>query len=213
LSQDGHAHQTLHLLLVEGTWRPLGHCATGSLRTEVRRRRDKRELVTGAQRQLLATAIFSRGGREGGRRTAGAGMCRFGGRTRVVHHYRDGGTHIGEATRPALADLLKSSSLGGGSELPLGGPKTESKMLDDSLLCRESSAGDKNRSQRRQLAVILVPLYAPGQRLCKRFDVRGDMSMESCAGQAPCAEVLRFPLSEQRMRCVTLCAEGLVAWG
>jgi hypothetical protein len=109
---------------------------------------------------------------------------------------------------------LPPSGLGGGSELPLGGAKTELKMLDDSLLCLESGAGDKNRSKRRQLAVIRVPLYALGQRLCKRFDVRGDMCMESCAGQAPLRRLLRFHLlSMQRMRCVTLCAEGLVAWG
>lgn len=103
----GHAHQTLHLLLIQGVWSPLRHCATGGLRAEVRRGRDEGELVTRAQGQLmllLSIAIFSAacrsGGGDGGRSATGARMRRSGGSTRVIHHYRDGGTNIGRRSRP-----------------------------------------------------------------------------------------------------------------
>lgn len=102
-TRDGHAHQTLHLVLVQGTWSLLRHCATGWLWAEVRRRRNKGELVTRSQRQLRIAIISAcrEGGRGGSGSAARARICLFGGRTSAVH-YRGGGTHIGEAFRPRL---------------------------------------------------------------------------------------------------------------
>jgi hypothetical protein len=179
LSQEGHAHQALHLLLVQGAWSLLRHGATGELRAEVRRRRDKGELVTGTQGQL--TAIFpvgSCGGSEGGRSAAGAGMCRIGGSTRVVHHYRDGGTCIGEV--PVQFGSFYWGYLGLKSRTdrrPKAGKRpTRQINLADAGIWRE----------RKVFATAIGCLYVSllfvclgGQCHCKRLGERSSMGNES----------------------------------
>ena len=88
------AHQTLHLLLVQGTRSFVYHCAGGRLGSEVGRGRDEGQLVTMSQRQRSKGVIAGCWG--GGREITGAaaGVRLFSGGIGVVH-YRRRRTHIG----------------------------------------------------------------------------------------------------------------------